>query len=93
MSEQIKVTSLVSGRTADPIVSIEMPTLKVQLDAEAARQLARQLIEACEASIGDAFLFEFAQTKLGMTAPQAVAIMRDFRAFRLRLPQAEETRG
>lgn len=87
--QSIKVRSLVSNRTADPLIEIESPALKVLLDAEGARAHAFAILSAVEASITDAFLFEFAQITLGVTHPQAVMLMRDLRAFRERLPQAD----
>lgn len=80
---EIMVTTLVSQRTGEPMVQIEMPQLTVQLGVSEVEDLARNMVHACEAAITDAFLASFfRRPEFDMGADGAMAILREFREWR-----------
>lgn len=56
---EIFVTSLVSGRTFEPLVEISWGDRKAQFGLEEARQHAHGILEAAEAAESDAFVFQW----------------------------------
>lgn len=78
----INVISLVSQRTHEPLVEINVPDPRVLLPVSAVREIARTLLEAAEAAQTDAFLFAYLTKDDEFTAGQAVAVIADFRSYR-----------
>lgn len=81
--EQIFVTSLLSGRTQEPLIEISWGVNKAQLPLPDARNHALYILEACEASESDAFVFQWLtrgtseDEKGNMTL-----VIEEFKAFR-----------
>ena len=53
-----------------------------QLDPAEARDHAKNILEATEASEQDAFMFHFMQEKVGLDVAQAMQVIIDFRKWR-----------
>ncbi len=90
--QEILVSSLVSHKGAGPRVDITMPSNRVQLSAEEAINLAKQIHEAAIFAYADAFLFHFLNDtvlKDRMDAEQAKNVagnmLSDFREYRDKL--------
>lgn len=64
-----------------PRVNLRWFTHFAQIDEAAARQLAFNILEACEASLVDAFLVSFGK-KSGLQPHQAANLLYDFRVHR-----------
>ncbi len=81
----INVTSGYGGNTRQPFVEIKTDKLKepLQLSPEEARDLARNLLEASEASEQDAFIFEF-HSQVGGPRDERIGAMMliEFRQWR-----------
>lgn len=84
----IKVTSGYGGNTHQPFVEIHTDKLKepMQISPSEARDLARNLFEAAEASEQDAFIFEFHSGLIDGTEQERMSIganmLIEFRKFR-----------
>lgn len=79
----IFVTSLVSSKTLEPRVQIEIGECKTQCSAEKAREIALMILEASEAATSDAFLIRFLMEKIGAPLDGAMGVLlQEFRAFR-----------
>ena len=83
---QIFVTSIVSGRTFEPLVQIEWGDKKCQLGLDEARSHALWILEAAEAAESDAFVFQWLTRDIVGDQEDATAnfdqIMEEFQAFR-----------
>lgn len=55
----ILITSLVSNRNQKPRIDITMDSNRVQMSADEAMNVAKQLIECAQGSYADAFLYHF----------------------------------
>ena len=79
----IHVESTFGSKTRQPFVTVSWGESIAQLDPDTARQLAIDLLEAAEASISDAFLIEWLQTRVNVTDQniqgQLLAELRKFR--------------
>lgn len=86
MSDELQhffVTSLVSNKTLLPRVQIELDTVKTQVSAEKAREIALMILEASESASSDAFLVKFLCDKTGAPPDNATGIiLQEFREFR-----------
>lgn len=83
MERSILVTTLYGRDNRIPLVQIEVPDGKAQLNIEQAEDLARNIVHACEASLTDAFLIEFLKTPvLELDDPQVFGVLRAFREWR-----------
>jgi hypothetical protein len=84
--EEINVTSLVSGRTLEPVVQIQWGEHRAQLSPEEARQHALSILSCAEAAESDAFVFQWLTRDIVGTEAERAAeferIMREFRGFR-----------
>lgn len=80
--EQIWVTTLYGQANRIPLVQIEVPNGKVQLSIDAAEDMARNIVHACEASLTDAFLIEFLKGSLKLDDPAVFGVIREFRQWR-----------
>ena len=79
----IFVTSLVSSKTLEPRVQIELGDIKTQLSASKAHEIALMILTASEAAVSDAFLVKFMVDKTGAPVDGAMGIiLNDFREFR-----------
>lgn len=67
----------------DPFVQLLLDEkIIAQMSPEQARDHARTVMEAAEAAEQDAFIFEWAQRKVGVGLEQAMALIVDFRKYR-----------
>jgi hypothetical protein len=84
----IEVESLLSSRTEEPVVQLRIRfdnnegQTVVQMSPEQAREVAHHILEAAEASIVDAFLYDWLQKVLKAHTGQAALLMSNFRVFR-----------
>lgn len=79
------VSSLVSGRTREPQVVIELDDVKTQVSAVKAREIALMILEASEAAMSDAMLVYFLVEKTGAPLDATTgAVLQEFREFRER---------
>lgn len=89
--QHVFVTGLVSSKTLQPHVQIEIGDCKTQCSAEKAREIALMMLEASEAAMSDAFLIRFFVEKTGAQVDGAMGVvLQDFRAFRDEQRRAEE---
>lgn len=90
---QILITSLVSNKTQEPRIDITLPSNRIQLSAEEALNVAKQLIECVSGSYADSFLWNFLQEKVfkesnpAETQQKLTMILIAFREFRDKLKQ------
>lgn len=84
--EMIFVTSIVSGRTYEPLIQMEWGNEAGQLDLDDARQHALGILEACEAAESDEFVFKWlTRDIIGTTEDEREnfrQIIDEFKAFR-----------
>jgi hypothetical protein len=67
----------------EPFVQLIRGTkIIAQMDLEQAREHAQAILEAAEASEQDAFILDWAKTKVGTTQEQAAQLLVEFRKFR-----------
>jgi len=78
----IFIQSLVSHRTQKPRVDIQVGEIHTQMSAEAAMNVAKQMIQAATGAIADAFIFNFMREKVGLDDPRGIQVIQDFRAYR-----------
>ena len=83
MSE-IVVQSMVSHRTKEPKISIYWPkdVDASQMTPEEARAFARTIFECAEAAQQDAWLFDWATTKIGTDERGAGMLINELREWR-----------
>lgn len=93
-SEMIFITSIVSGRTYEPLIQMEWGNEAGQLDLDEARQHALGILEACEAAESDAFVFKWlTRDIIGTNEDEAenfrriIAEFKEFREARKALPK------
>jgi hypothetical protein len=68
----------------EPFVQLLRGTAIVgQMSAAEARDHAHAMLEAAEAAEQDAFFLDFLQTKLAVDLPHAMAVIKDFRRYRV----------
>jgi hypothetical protein len=71
--------------------NIDLERKVLQLDIDEARAHAMNLLQACEASIQDAFIIDFAK-ELGLDEPGRYAMLQQFRTMRRDRQDPEGTR-
>lgn len=85
--DQIFVTSIVSGRTYEPLIEIQWGDRKAQLGLDEARTHALGILEAAEAAESDAFVFKWLTRDIIGTADDDAEnfkeIIEQFKEFRL----------
>lgn len=81
----IMVTSLISHRNQKPRVDIQVGEIHTQMDAAAAMNLAKNLIECATGAFADAFIFHFMKERLNQPDAIAGQIIQDFRDYRDKL--------
>lgn len=93
-SEEIFITSIVSGRTYEPLIEIEWNGQRGQLQLDEARQHALGILEAAEAAESDAFVFKWLTRDIIGTADddaenfkQIIEQFKEFRLARRSLPK------
>lgn len=77
----IWVSTLYGRDNKIPMVQIEVPGGKAQLDIESADQVARHIMEACQASLTDAFLIEWLKAA-DFDEATVFGLLREFRQWR-----------
>lgn len=88
--DMLMIESITSSKGFRPRVVLRWFTHYAQLDEQAARQLAFQILEACEASLADSFIASFMKNKIGADNNAVGQMMMEFRAHRERI--AEESK-
>jgi hypothetical protein len=81
----IKFSSIYGVRTGEPLIHFEWGKEKGELTITEARAHAIAVLETWEAAIGDAFLFEFIEVKVGDPAKpnfMGANMLQEFRAWR-----------
>lgn len=89
-TDVIFVQSLVSHRDQKPRVDIQLGEIHSQMSADAAMDVAKNIIEACEAAHSDAFIFNFMKEKVGLDDGRAARVIVDFRNYRQELAEEFE---
>lgn len=83
----IMITSLISHRNQKPRIDIQVGDIHTQMSADAAMDVAKNIIECCEGSYADAFLFHFLKERLKQCSDVAIPMIQEFRAYRDQLAQ------
>lgn len=78
----MRVESMVSMKTKNPVVVVTWGTNRGELSPIEARQYAMQIIESCESSIQDAALYSAVTTTLKMDETAAVGLIAAVRDHR-----------
>jgi hypothetical protein len=77
------VTTIYGHNTKKPIVQLQVGKEQIQMSIETARDLAQNLIQAAEAALTDAFIYEFIEKRIGATDPNVAGFaMIELRKFR-----------
>ena len=80
----IDVIPIVSHQTGEPRVELQSAAFDkpLQMDHAQAFQLGHMIIEATATAIGDAMLFGFIHTQLGIARNDAAGMLHAFRGYR-----------
>lgn len=90
-ADQLMAWSKVASRTLEPLVGISWGDHTGELDAEAARAFAENVLRAREAAISDCLITRFLDEKVGIPPSDSATVLQDFR--RLRLEHERDLRG
>ena len=84
---KINVESIFGRANRLPLVNVVFPDGldRLSLSPDEARDLALNLLQAAEASIGDGFVFQFFHKEMDVTEAQAGALMLKLRGYRTRV--------
>lgn len=82
MSDRIEVSSLVSSRTGEPVVTICWGKEAGQLSPEEARAHAQMVMEAAEAAETDAYMVAWLREELKAPEEMMAHFLTGFRRFR-----------
>jgi hypothetical protein len=86
---EVWVTALFGAHAEEPLVQITVADgVFRQMTPDQARNLARNLFMAADASESDAFIYQLIMKKLGGTMEMASAIIKEFRDYRRELDQS-----
>ena len=91
LPKTVWVMSLISNRTQKPRVEIKIGAVRTQVDADAALDIAKNIIEVCSGSYADAFIYHFLSEQLKQSPEVCGQIIQQFREYREQL--AEEFKG
>lgn len=84
MTEQyIHISSMFGYNTGQPAVSLVVHGVETQMSPARAREVAFMLLQAAEAAVGDAYLFSFANERVGVDVQSAANLIEEFRQWRL----------
>lgn len=81
-TNQIGIVGGVSAKTKDAYVEVTLNEERVQMDVEAARELAHNILEAAENGVHDAALFDFLTKELKVDEDGAIATLNGIRIYR-----------
>ena len=81
--KEVLITNLLSSRDKSPRIDVRIDEHHFQFSAAEATRIASHMIETAAASYADAFLFQFAVNELNQEEDTAVAIVREFRKYRM----------
>jgi hypothetical protein len=81
---KIAVESIFGRANQKPLVNLVLPDGldRLSLAPDEARDLAMNLLQAAEASLGDGFVFEFFHREMDVPVEQAGALMLKLRGYR-----------
>jgi hypothetical protein len=83
-SEVIHTETMYGYKTRKPWVVIKWGNESGMLTPDEARRFALRVLAMAEASVGDAFWFEFAKNDVHLSETNAARLMGRFREYRLR---------
>ena len=78
----IMIQSLISHRDHKPRINIQLGELHTQMEAAAAMDVAKNIIECACGAYADAFIFHFISEKLKQSDSVGLQIIEDFRDYR-----------
>jgi hypothetical protein len=78
----IMITSLISHRTQKPRIDIQVGEIHTQMSADAAMDVAKNIIECATGAYADAFLFHFVEEELKQNKAVAAGLIEGFRLYR-----------
>jgi hypothetical protein len=78
----LETTSLVSGRTKDPVVSLKWGEHEGQLSPGEARDFAERIRRTADAAESDAFVFDYLTNHIEVDADKAGYVLHLFREYR-----------
>ena len=87
MSDKAKLTTIeigtiLSHRTKEGMVEIQINSEKAQLDLAKAREVLSNLAGAVEAAVSDTLIYRFLIEKIGLDEATAASALLDFRELR-----------
>ncbi len=86
----IMIRSLISHRDQKPRIDIQVGEIHTQMDADAAMDVAKNLIECSRGAYADAFIFHFLTEKLDQPRGVAGQTIEEFRDYREQLAREFE---
>lgn len=84
--------SVFGALTGQPMVKLSFAGRSTTVSSDDARTIARDIIDTAHAADADAFLVDFLREKLGLDTPAAVAMLREFRDWRIARSERDGTR-
>jgi len=78
----VMITSLISHRTQKPRIDIQIDDVHTQMDADAAMNVALNILKCCNGAFADAFVFHFLKEELRQTDIVGANIIEQFRDYR-----------
>lgn len=81
-SADVRINSMLSGRTKEGAVEFSVNGELVQMDLTKAREIVGMFHAAIEAAASDQLLFQFLTTKIRLSPEAAAAALSDFREMR-----------
>lgn len=76
-------SSVFGALTGQPMVKLSFAGRSTTISSDDARSIAKDIIDTAHASDADAFLVDFLRDKLGLDTPRAVAMLTEFRDWRI----------
>jgi hypothetical protein len=82
--------SVFGALTGQPLVKLSFAGRSTTVSSDDARAIAKDIIDTAHAADGDAFLMDFLREKLGLDTQRAVAMLREFRDWRIERSERED---
>ncbi len=83
----IMIRSLISHRNQKPRVDIQVGEIHMQMDADAAMDVAHGLIVSSMGAYADSFMWHFLKEKIEIDDGRALQVLEEFRDFREKLKE------
>lgn len=84
------VNVLFGAKSRRGFVQLHYEDWTLQVETEAARKIAHDIVEAAEAADQDAFLVDFMMQRVGVTGSQAGQLLQEFREWRAQKRRAHD---